>query len=370
VVSTLATAESPSIPDEARTATFSFHGLFSVRVGHRGLSRLMHEEFPFFLDQKADPDGPVDLVVEEGDVDGANRMLSTIYSFGRESIVMGTDSGRIRLSEGVILAEPSLNPEELYGRWVEGLLFFHALSRGAFLAHSSAVSRAGLGFLFPAWAHTGKTNVALEFVSNGYDYMADDWCLVSSSGEILGYPRWLRLFDYNFAAHPQLQHTVGGPRDQRRLARRLAMNRLARSLNPNAALSANIRSRLEGRFSVYTRAPITRVIPGSQEALRAPLTKACLLSTGRSARVGTSELAPEELARRVALTAMYERYMYNLDRVAKAYAGMPDGPLDFTAAGEAVLRKAFGHTRCFEVHLPPSPSKEDLHQIRSVIESA
>ncbi len=330
----------------------------------------MHEEFPFFLDPKAEPDGPVDLVVEEGDIDSANRMLSTIYSFGRDSIVMGTDTGRIRLSAGVILAEPGVNPEELYARWVEGLLFFHVLAQGAFLAHSSAVSRAGTGFLFPAWAHTGKTNVALEFVANGYDYMADDWCLVSASGEILGYPRWLRLFDYNFAAHPQLQHTVGGPRDQRRLARRLAINRFARSLDPSAALPARLRSRLEGRFSVYTRAPIARVIPGSREALRAPLTKACLLSTGRSVPVGASELAPEELARRVALTAMYERYMFNLDRVAKAYAGMPDGPLDFTAASEAVLRQAFGRTRCFEVQLPPSPSREDLHRIRSVIESA
>jgi hypothetical protein len=370
MVSTLATAEAPSISDQARTSTFSFHGLFSVRVAHRGLSRFMHEEFPFFLDRKADPDGPVDLVVEEGNIDNADRMLSTLYSFAPDSMIMGTDSGRIRFSEGVILAEPNLNPEELYARWVEGLLFFHVLSRGAFLAHSSAVSRSGIGFLFPAWAHTGKTNVALEFVSNGYDYMADDWCLVTSSGEILGYPRWLRLFDYNFEAHPQLQHTVGGPRDRRRLARRLAMNRLAHSLNPNSPIAASIRSRLEGRFSVYTRAPITRVIPGSREALRAPLTKACLLSTGRSARVSAAELAPEELARRVALTAMYERYMFNLDRVAKAYAGMPDGPLDFSAAGEAVLREAFAHTRCFEVHMPPSPSKQDLHQIRSAIESA
>ncbi|HYM39209.1 MAG TPA: hypothetical protein VEY12_03550 [Thermoplasmata archaeon] len=330
----------------------------------------MHGEIPFFVDPNASPDGPVDLVVEEGPIETEERMLSTLYSFGRDAIVVGTDSGRIRLSEGHILAEPSLNPEELYARWVEGLLFFKVLSQGAFLAHSSAVSRAGLGYFFPAWAHTGKTNVALEFVSHGYDYMADDWCLLSPAGEILGYPRWLRLFDYNFEAHPQLQSTVGGPKDRRRLSRRLALNRLAHSLNPDAAFSANIRSRLESRFSVYHRAPITRVIPGSREALRAPLTKACLLSTGRSRHVEIADLAPDELARRVSLTAMYERYMFNMDRVALAYAGMPDGPLDFAPAGEAVLRNVFARTRCFEVQLPPSPSTDDLHRIRAVIESA
>ena len=369
-MSTLAAPESSTTRHEARSTTFSFHGLYSVRVAHRALSRLMNDEFPFFVDREADPNGPVDLVVNEGEVDPADRMLSTLYSFGRGSIVVGTGSGRIRLSEGVILAEPNVNAEEMYARWVEGLLFFSVLSQGAFLAHSSAVSRAGLGFLFPAWAHTGKTNVALEFVSNGYDYMADDWCLLSSTGEILGYPRWLRLFDYNFEAHPQLQQTVGDPKDRRKLARRLAINRLAHSLNPNVGISASLRSRLESRFSVYHRAPIGRVLPGSREALRAPLSKACLLSTGRSGGVSISELAPEELARRVALTARYERYMFNLDRVAIAYAGMPDGPLDFAPAGEAVLRKVFGRTRCFEVRMPPSPSKDDLHQIRSAVESA
>ena len=312
----------------------------------------------------------MDLIVEEGKVGTADHMLSTTYSFGGESIVMGTDTGRIRLSKGAILADPGLDPEELYARWVEGLLFFHMLSRGVFLAHSSAVCRGGVGFLFPAWAHTGKTNVALEFVANGYEYMADDWCLVSSSGELLGYPRWLRLFSYNFEAHPELRSTVGSPKERRRLARRLAMTRLAQSLDPDAVVSADLRSRLESRFFVYVRAPIRQVIPGSREGMRAPLTKACLLSTGRSSRIEIAPLPPEELARRVALTAMYERYMFNLDRVAKAYAGLPDGPLDFAGKGEAVLRNAFGRTRCFEVQMPPSPSKDTLRRIEALVESA
>ena len=364
----LAATASPLL--DTLPATYSFHGLFRVRVAHRRLGRLMREEFPFFLDPDARPDGPVDLVVEEGTVEPGERMLSETYSFREGSFVMRTDSGRVSLAGGVLRAEPGLDPEELYARWVEGLLFFRVLSRGAFLAHSSAVSKEGVGFLFPAWAHTGKTNVALEFVSNGYRYMADDWCIISSAGELLGYPRWLRLFSYNFEAHPQLRRTVGAPKQRRDLARRLAFTRFAQSLDPASAVPAGLRTRIESRFFVYVRAPISRVIPGSQEGLRAPLTKACLLSTGRSGGVGVTELTPEELARRVALTAVYERYQFNLDRTAEAYGGMPDGPLDFVAAGEGVLRKAFSRTRCLEVRMPPSPSKADLARIRSVVESA
>jgi hypothetical protein len=330
----------------------------------------MREEFPFFLEPDASPDGPVDLVVQEGHVDNADRLLSETYSFGNGSFVLGTESGRIRLTEGLIVGDPGLSPEEFYAHWVEGVLFFRMLAQGVFLAHSSAVCRGGTGILFPAWAHTGKTNVALELVSNGYEYMADDWCLVSSSGELLGYPRWLRLFSYNFEAHPQLKTAVGGPRERRRLARQLAMVRLAHSLNPKARLSANVRDQLESRYFVYVRAPIQQVIPGSREGLRAPLTKACLLSTTRSRGVSIAPIAPEELARRVALTAMYERNRFNLDRVAKAYAGMPDGPIDFAQAGEVVLRQAFGHAKCFELQMPTSPSKDELRRIRALVESA
>ena len=369
-MSTQSTEASFPTHEGPRPETYSFHGLFSVRVAHRTLGPLMHEEFPFFLQPGAPAEAPVDLVVEEGRVEPADRRLSTIYSFGGDSMVIGTGSGRIRLSEGKIVADPGLDPEEFYARWVEGLLFFRVLERGAFLAHSSAVSKDGVGILFPAWAHTGKTNVALELVSNGYSYMADDWCLVSSAGELLGYPRWLRLFSYNFEAHPQLRALVGGPRERRRLSRNLAMTRLAHSLDPEAALSADLRSRIESRFFVYERAPITRIIPGSREALQAPLTKACLLSTRPDHPIEISSLAPEELARRVVLTAMYERYMFNLDRTAMAYAGMPDGALDFTLAGQAVLRSAFGNARCFELQMPPSPSKEDLRRIRALVESA
>ena len=297
-------------------------------------------------------------------------MLSSTYSISKDSLVRGTDTGRVRLSSGHILADSGVDPEELYMQWVEGLLFFHMLSRGVFLVHSSAVSRADVGFLFPAWAHTGKTNVALQFVASGYDYMADDWCLVSSSGELLGYPRWLRLFSYNFEAHPELRATVGNPQEQRRLARRLGMLRLAQSLDPGARISADLRSRIESRFFIYVRAPVSRVIPGSREGLRAPLTKACLLSTGPPGRIDLASLAPEELARRVAVTAMYERYRYNLDRMAKAYAGLPDGPLDFSEAGETVLLQAFRRAKCFELQMPPSPSKEELRRIQGIIESA
>jgi hypothetical protein len=351
-------------------ATYSFHGLFRMRVAHRGLARMMQDEFRFFLDTSASPDDPVDLVVEEGKVPLPSRMLSVQYSFDSGVAVIQTGSGRLAITDGHIIAEPQIDVDELYVRWAEGLMFFRALERGAFLAHSSAVCRDGVGILFPAWAHTGKTNVALEFVSAGYDYMADDWCLVGSAGEILGYPRWLNLFSYNFEAHPDIRGSIANRKERRNIARRLALTRFARSLATGSPLSTGMKYRIESRFFVHSRAPVEAVVPGSRSAIRAPLTKACLLSTTRSGRVDAEEISPNELARRVALTALYERNDYNLDRTAMHYAGLPDGPLDFAAAGAEVLGDAFKHARCLEVQIPFSPTKDDLRAIVSLVEAA
>jgi hypothetical protein len=354
----------------AGPATFRYHGLFSMRVEHRALARSLVDEFSFFLDRDARPDDPVDLVVEEGPVPLPDRMLSTYYSFDRDALVMKTPAGNIRLTEGVLRAESSVNVEELYSRWVEGILFLVVLAKGAFFAHSSAVSKDGVGVLFPAWAHTGKTNIAIDLVRRGYDYMADDWCLVAATGEILGYPRWPNLFSYNFEAHPELVRGVGGPRAQRSLARRLAMIRFAKSLDSSKRFSESLRSRLESRYYVHNRVSLMQAIPGSRLALRAPLTKAYLLSATRTGAVEASPLRPDELARRCALTAMYERVLFNMDRTARAYAAKEDGPLDFTAAGEAVLRRAFGRTRCQELLIPTRPTEDDFHQILVAIESS
>lgn len=367
---------SASMPDAAggkkprAPMTYSFHGLFRVRVAHRALGQMMAAEFPFFLDREADPDGPVDLVVQEGEVPQPEHMLSRRYAFDGGRMVMATESGRVLLEDGTLRAEPGVDVDELYGRFVEGILFFRALSRGAFLAHSSAVARSGTGYLFPAWAHTGKTNIALTLVASGYDYMADDWCFVSASGEILGYPRWLNLFSHNFETHPELRGAIENRRERRNLTRRLALMRFARSLDPASPLTTDIRLRIESRFFIHNRYPVQRIIPGSRSALRAPLTKTCLLSTTRSGKVDAKELEASEMARRVALCAMYERYMFNLDRLVMAYSGTPDGPIDFARSGEEVLEKAFGRTRCLEIEIPPAMSQEDLRRITSLVENA
>ena len=347
------------------TSTFDFHGFFSIRAEHRGLNDLLRRELAAFARGLTS----VDLTVSEGLAVPLGNLLSTKYSFDRSSFVVQTPAGRLRLADRILEADPSYPAELLLIQWVENLMRQQIVFRGATLVHSSAVCRDGVGYLLPAWAHTGKTNVALSFLRDGYSYMADDWCFVSESGEILGYPRWLNLFDYNFEVRGARAPSLD-PRVLKRLRRRLAVAEFARSLRESHRLSRWLRRWLLERHFVNVRVPASVAVPGCTTELRAPLSKVCLLATSQSGSVRCRELEPTELARRLVLCAQYERSTFGMHQLALMYSGVLVPPPDLVSREEAVLARGFRSSRCLEVALPPSPSAGDLDRVRRAIETA
>lgn len=365
-----APSAAPRPPRAPFPATYRFHGLFSVRVAHRGLADRMRDEFAPFLDTAARPGDAVDLTVEEGPVAAPDSLLSTDYGVDEGSVVLMTPSGRIRRSGPVVRAEPTVSPDLLYRQCIDNLMALRVPSRGAALVRSSAVSRDGVGYLFPGWAHSGKTDVALEFAAHGAAYMADDCCFVTRTGELLGYPRWLNLYSYHFELHPEFLDRIRAPRDRRALARRLGLNRFASSLGRSDAVSVDLRHRIEGRFFVHVRVPIGQVLPGCTTILRAPLAKACLLLPSGSRRIALSGVTPEALAHRVALVTKAERKSSASDQAVCEYLGLPSEPEDPTKAMTDVLQDAFRHAQCFELSLPRWPTNEELGRVRMLVDSA
>jgi len=346
------------------SSTFDFHGLFSVQVKHRNLEALMREELGVFAREL----NAVDLTVIEGAVAPLDRMLSIHYSFDGVALVVQTPSGRVRLDDRVLVAEPTFPAHLLLAHWVENLMRQRIVPRGAALVHASAVERNGEGYLLPAWAHTGKTNVALSFLSEGWSYMADDWCFVSETGRILGYPRWLNLFDYNFDSHGSLMSAL----DRGNLAalrRRIAVTKFAKSLTQSTGIARTLRRWLMDRYFVHARVPASVVVPGCRTTLRAPITKVCLLSTSRSAPIGVSELAADEMARRIVLCGQFERSTFGMHQLAFAYCGARNPQIDLAPRERDVLFQAFRDAKCLEVTLPPAPSAAELERVRLAIES-
>lgn len=325
----------------------------------------MRREFRLFT---AEPEA-VDLWVTEGDVPKPERMLSRSYLFDESSFVVLSPFGPIQVGPGEVRAAPEVWGGELL-RWILTLMRPQMLGRNAALIHSSAVSRDGVGYLFPAWRNTGKTNLALGFLKEGYDYMSDDWTFVSASGEALAFPQHLHLFDYNFECHPFLSQSLADGGDARHIARRLSVSRFVQSLRGSNWLSSYLARWLTKRFFVEVRVPVGRVLPECSTALRAPLTKVCALSTSLSASGMISEVSAAELASRVAVTSFYERKSFLQHTLALAYTGLQDYTEDYLAREREILQRAFEHARCFEVTLPPALDSAEVDRIRTLVEEA
>lgn len=355
---------------EVSAATFDFHGLFSVRVGHRRLLDLVGRELEA-LHREMDR---TDLSVEEGRVILPERLLSypwddATYSFDESSFVFETPSGGVAISKGFVKAEPGVSAELLLEQWIMNLMRPQIVARGSSLVHSSAVSKNGVGYLFPAWAHSGKTNVALSLLANGYDYMSDDWSFVSRTGQILAYPRWLRVFDYNLQCHPFLRKTLGGRRETRSLGRRLAATEFAYTLDRSNLVSKRLRLWLLERYGVFLKVPASTAVPGTRTVLQSRLSKACLLATTRAERPSVVRVSPEALAAKAVACSRFERIQFLRHGAALAFSGHSELE-DLAAAERAVLTEAFAKAQCMEVCLPRKPSPQDLEQVRTWVESA
>ena len=91
---------------------------------------------------------------------------------------------------------------------MEYMTHFQLLRRGSVFCHSSAFRLGGKGVLCPAWRNVGKTNLLLQFLQNGAEYIADDWSVVQSDGSFRCLPKRLNLLYYNFDQFPEMLDSV------------------------------------------------------------------------------------------------------------------------------------------------------------------
>lgn len=344
-------------------SSYSFHGLYSVRVAHAGLQALMARELGDF---RSEVDVP-DLMIEEGTIPQPANSLLEHYRYDESAFVFETESGRIAVRKGGIVAEPGVKPIELLGAWVENLMKPAILRRGVCFVHASAISRDGSACLFPAWMGTGKTLVLLHALAQGYDYMADDWCFVSESGEALGYPRWPTLKYDHFKAYPALRDIVARGPGRGDLGRRLRVGDYVDSLRPSGYLARRFHRMLSDRFHVSVQASPTEIFPSARSISRSPVRRVALLISSDRPGVEVRRIPPEEAARRTILSGRFEREPHDAHWVAAAYAGHGATLRDTTEEETELLSRALREARCFEVMLPDDPHQRDLDRILSEI---
>jgi hypothetical protein len=106
-----------------------------------------------------------------------------------------------------IIVDERLLPESLIDDVIEPLILLGLIPKGHTFLHASAVEKNGEALVFSAWPHTGKTNSLIYFMKNSnekWSFLANEYCLISNKGEVLPYPRLIRIFGYNIDEYPEL----------------------------------------------------------------------------------------------------------------------------------------------------------------------
>jgi hypothetical protein len=84
------------------------------------------------------------------------------------------------------------------------LLSFKMVSHGGHFIHASVIEYKRKIIMFPAWRHSGKTNLMLKFVERGAKIIADDNVFIFNNGKILPYLKKTHLLYYNIIKFPYL----------------------------------------------------------------------------------------------------------------------------------------------------------------------
>ena len=84
------------------------------------------------------------------------------------------------------------------------LLSFKMVLHDGHFIHASVVEYKRKVIMFPAWRHSGKTNLMLELVEKGAKIIADDNVFIFNDGKILPYLKKTHLLYYNIIEFPYL----------------------------------------------------------------------------------------------------------------------------------------------------------------------
>lgn len=177
------------------------------------LASYLEEEYSEYVVTRGMPYPRLRIDFEEMSrgLDGAHDVRSPVgfstrgvFLYDRKLTKLYPDLGNFGVLGYTVTCDPRFNPQffSIIFEYLVSHLLIH-LGEKVF-CHSSAVRYKDRVLLFPAWRNTGKTNILLEFLSRGADYIADDWSILTPDGCIERIPKRLNLLNYNFTEKPEL----------------------------------------------------------------------------------------------------------------------------------------------------------------------
>ncbi|MGH2698552.1 MAG: hypothetical protein ACRDJL_05045, partial [Actinomycetota bacterium] len=251
-----------------------------------------------------------------------------------------------------------------------------ALEKGILALHASAFTYRDTGVLVTGWAKGGKTEALFAFMSNGANYIGDEWIYIGSDGRSLwGIPEPIRVWDWHLQDLPRYRARVDR-KDQMRLRALNSAHSAAR-----AASAGHRGTRFGGRplarlDSLVERQRFVHIPPhtlfgGPKCALEGSLDKVFFVVSHESSTVEVRPSDSEEIARRMVFSLEFERLNFLAEYLRFRFA-FPDAmsPLLEGAADiqKSLLENALKDTEAFTVvHPYPAPIPELFHAMSKYV---
>lgn len=207
------------------------------------------------------------------------------------------------LCERGLLAVPLLIP----------IINLTALCKGNLPLHASAFTYNSLGGLATGWAKGGKTETLLAFMSNGADYVGDEWIYLSSDGHrMYGIPEPIRVWDWHLQDLPEYWAKVN-------LGDRTRLKSLSLLITPlEWAISSGVASessvvRLIRRMvpllkrQLYVHLPPKRIFGTDNSPLEGCLDKIFFVVSHEGTDIQVNPISLREVASRMVFSLQEER---------------------------------------------------------------
>ena len=181
----------------------NIHDLVRIElVGEpKEIQQFFRDEMGFFETNSLDKDLDIRITftkqIELGD---DVKFIGTTMAYQGEVLYLIEGGKKIRIPlkaleerKYEVICETGFPFSRLQGLLVIFFIEQVLLNKGATFVHSSGVCFNDKSLLFAAWANTGKTSMAMEFLDKGADYISEDLPIVKKDGTILAYPGRLNL---------------------------------------------------------------------------------------------------------------------------------------------------------------------------------
>jgi len=234
------------------------------------------------------------------------------------------------------------------------------LNNGTLPLHASAFRYHGCGILVTGWSKGGKTETLLAFMSNGAEYIGDEWVyLYNDHSRMVGIPEPIRLWQWHLSDMPQYQ-LKAGTRDRAKLR---MLRILIRTLDwpANGVGKKSSVGMLAGRLrSILRRQQYVQISPEhlfGEDAcsLQGTLDKVFFVISSDQPGVNVEPVQPQEVAQRIihSLKAEYSDFLSHYTKFKFAFPSKQNELIEQMQHRQlAALLKVLANKEAYAVYHP------------------